>query len=96
MKKELFEKTSQEIIDVAKGYVIENFPHKTDIEQLNCYKHIESFIEGYHYTKKTMYSEEEVLKQLNHLIKTPASKLDKYTDDGEMLTMRWFEQFKKK
>lgn len=43
-----------------------------------------------------MYSQEEVLKQLNHLIRTPSSKLDKYTDDGEMLTMKWFEQFKKK
>lgn len=58
--------------------------------------HKKDFIEGYNYAKETMYSQEEVLKQLNHLIRTPSSKLDKYTDDGEMLTMKWFEQFKKK
>jgi hypothetical protein len=61
-----------------------------------CEASRECFIEGANYQAERMYSEEEVLKQLNHLIKTPASKLDKYTDDGEMITMRWFEQFKKK
>ena len=96
MKIELFKTTSQEIIDAAKRHVIENFHHKTDEEQLNCYKHIETFIEGYNYAKQTMYSQEEVLVQLNHLIKTPSSKFDKYTDDGETLTIKWFEQFKKK
>ena len=96
MKKELFEQTSSIVIDRAKRYVVNNFPHETDVEQLNCYKHIETFTEGYNYAKETMYSQEEVLAQLNHLIKTPSSNLDKYTDDGETLTTKWFEQFKKK
>jgi hypothetical protein len=43
-----------------------------------------------------MYSEEEVLEHLNHLIMMPNSELDKYTDDEEMVTMKWFENFKKK
>jgi len=42
------------------------------------------------------YSEEEVLEHLNHLIMMPSSELDKFTDDEEMVTMKWFEQFKKK
>lgn len=54
------------------------------------------FEDGAAWQAERMYSQEEVLKQLNHLIRTPSSKLDKYTDDGEMLTMKWFEQFKKK
>jgi hypothetical protein len=43
---------------------------------------------------KNKYSEEEVLKHLNHLIMMPSSKLDKFTNDEEMVTMKWFEQFK--
>jgi hypothetical protein len=42
------------------------------------------------------YSEEEVLKYLNHLIMMKSSELDKFTDDEETVTMKWFEQFKKK
>jgi hypothetical protein len=42
------------------------------------------------------YSKEEVLEHLNHLIMIPSSELDKFTDDKEMITMKWFEQFKKK
>jgi hypothetical protein len=45
---------------------------------------------------KQMYSEEEVLEHLNHLIMMPSSKLDEFTNDEEMVTMKWFEQFKKK
>ena len=45
---------------------------------------------------KNKYSEEEVLEHLNHLIMMPSSKLDKFTNDEEMVTMKWFEQFKKK
>jgi hypothetical protein len=41
------------------------------------------------------YSKEEVLEHLNHLIMMPSSKLDKFTNDEEMVTMKWFEQFKK-
>lgn len=43
-----------------------------------------------------MYTKEEVLEHLNHLIMMPSSKLDEFTNDEEMVTMKWFEQFKKK
>ena len=54
------------------------------------------FIDGFKAAKERMYSGEEVLEHLNHLIMMPSSKLDKFTDDEEMVTMKWFEQFKKK
>jgi|688.fasta_scaffold193729_7 hypothetical protein len=38
------------------------------------------------------YSEEDVLKELNKLNTMPNSILDTFTDDGEMVTMKWFEQ----
>jgi hypothetical protein len=40
-----------------------------------------------------MYSEEEVLEQLNILMSLPFSTLDKFTDDNGNITMKWFEQF---
>jgi hypothetical protein len=40
-----------------------------------------------------MYSEEEVLEQLNILMSLPSSTLDKFTDDNGNITMKWFEQF---
>ena len=43
-----------------------------------------------------MYSEEEVLEQLNILMSLPSSTLDKFTDDNGNITIKWFEQFKKK
>jgi hypothetical protein len=55
-----------------------------------------SFIEGAKWQQERMYSEEEVLKMLNYLIMMPSSKLDEFTNDEEMVTMKWFEQFKKK
>ena len=45
---------------------------------------------------KNKYSEEEVLEQLNILISLPSSTLDKFTDKNGSITMKWFEQFKKK
>ena len=42
------------------------------------------------------YSEEEFLEQLNHLMSLPSSTLDKFTDDNGNITIKWFEQFKKK
>jgi len=45
---------------------------------------------------KNKYSEEEVLEHLNRLLLMPNSELDTFTDDNEMITMKWFEQFKKK
>jgi hypothetical protein len=38
------------------------------------------------------FSEEDVLKELNKLNTMPNSILDTFTDDGEMVTMKWFEQ----
>ena len=45
---------------------------------------------------KNKFSEEEVLTHLNNLIKMPSSELDKFTNDTGLVTMKWFEQFKKK
>jgi hypothetical protein len=42
------------------------------------------------------YSKKEVLKHLNHLIMMSSSELDKFTDEEEMVTIKWFDQFKKK
>jgi hypothetical protein len=53
------------------------------------------FIAGAKLQAERMYSDEEVLEHLNRLIMMPSSKLDEFTDDEEMLTMKWFEQFKK-
>jgi hypothetical protein len=41
------------------------------------------------------YSKEQVLEHLNILIMMPSTKLDEFTDDKEMVTIKWFEQFKK-
>lgn len=54
------------------------------------------FLEAIKWQSKRMYSKEEVIEHLNHLIMLPSSELDKFTDDEEMITMKWFEQFKKK
>jgi hypothetical protein len=54
------------------------------------------FIEGAKWQAKRMYSEKEVLEQLNHLMTMPSSTLDKFTDDNGNITMKWFEQFKNK
>jgi hypothetical protein len=51
---------------------------------------------GAKWQAKKMYSVEEVLEHLNHLIMMKSSELDKFTDDQEMVTMKWFEKFKKK
>ena len=45
---------------------------------------------------KNKYSEDEVLEQLNILMSLPSSTLDKFTDDNGNITMKWFEQIKKK
>jgi hypothetical protein len=56
----------------------------------------ENWIAGAKWQAKRMYSEEEVLEQLNILMSLPSSTLDKFTDDNGNITMKWFEQFKKK
>jgi hypothetical protein len=64
-------------------------------EGLNPYAHRVGFVEGAKWQSERMYSKEELLEHLNHLIMLPSSKLDEFTDDEEMVTMKWFEQFSK-
>jgi len=59
-------------------------------------KQVNGFIAGAKWQAERMYSQEEVLEQLNILMSLPSSTLDKFTDDEEMVTMKWLEQFKKK
>jgi hypothetical protein len=42
------------------------------------------------------YSEEEVLGQLNLLHSMKNSTVDTFTDENDYITIKWFEQFKKK
>ena len=51
-------------------------------------KHIE--------VSKNLYSEEEVLEQLNLLYSMKNSLVDTFTDKNDRITMKWFEQFKNK
>jgi hypothetical protein len=50
-------------------------------------------IEGAKWQKQQSYSKEEVLEHLNHLIIMRSSELDLYTNDEEIMTVKWFEQF---
>ena len=43
-----------------------------------------------------MYSEEEVLEQLNLLHSMKNSMVDTFTDKNDYITMKWFEKHKKK
>ena len=54
------------------------------------------FIAGFEEAKKTLYNEEEVLEHLNLLYSMKNSLVDTFTDEDDYITMRWFEQFKKK
>jgi len=54
-----------------------------------------AFIAGANWQAERMYSEEEVLKQLNILQNMKSSLLDTYTDNEDNITIKWFEQFKK-
>jgi hypothetical protein len=65
----------------------------------NAPNRIKAFIEGVKWQQeqdKNKYSEKEVLEQLNLLMSLPSSTLDKFTDDNGNITIKWFEQFKKK
>lgn len=54
-------------------------------------------LEKYGFEKQEeMYSEEEVLEQLNLLYGMKNSLVDTFTDENDYITMKWFEQFKKK
>jgi len=43
-----------------------------------------------------MVKEEEVLEHLNLLYSMKNSTVDTFTDNNDRITMKWFEQFKKK
>ena len=45
---------------------------------------------------KKVYSEEEVIEHLNLLYSMKNSMVDTFTNDDDYITMKWFEQFKKK
>lgn len=62
----------------------------------NMYLEKTAFIAGAKWQAEKMYSKEEVLEHLNILIMMSSSKLDEFTNDEEMVTIKWFEQFKKK
>jgi hypothetical protein len=57
---------------------------------------VEAYKEGFQKALEILgdkkFSEEDVLKELNKLNTMPNSTLDTFTDDGEMVTMKWFEQ----
>jgi hypothetical protein len=76
--------------------VVKDEPKKlTDLEILIKLEEIERE-EWEQEQDKNKYSEDEVLEQLNILMSLPSSTLDKFTDDNGKITMKWFEQFKKK
>ena len=53
-------------------------------------------IDGAKWQQERMYSYEEVLEQLNLLYSMKNSLVDTFTDENDYITMKWFEQFKKK
>jgi hypothetical protein len=54
------------------------------------------FLAGAKWQAERMYSEEEVLEQLNLLYAMKNSTVDTYTDDEDYITNKWFENYKKK
>lgn len=54
----------------------------------------EEFKKGANWQAERMYSEEEVLEQLNLLHNMRSSKIDTYTDEDDCITTKWFKQFK--
>jgi hypothetical protein len=59
----------------------------------NCKK---AFLKGAKWQAERMYSEEEVLEQLNLLHSMKNSLVDTFTDKNDYITMKWFKQFEKK
>jgi hypothetical protein len=89
------EEPKQETLEeVAENYINKFYSHYVFKELLKPI-----FIDAVKFQQeqdKNKYSEEEVLTHLNNLIKMPSSELDKFTNDTGLVTMKWFEQFKKK
>jgi hypothetical protein len=71
---------------------------RTDISGNDKVRWLTDFIDGreLQLIQDEFYSDEEVLEHLNHLIMMKSSTLDTFTDEDGMITMKWFEQFKKK
>jgi len=91
-KQETLEEVAERLYPYEVGYGVFDRNCEIDIER-------ERFVEGVKYQQeqdKKLYSEEEVLEHLNYLNTMPSSKLDLYIDEDEMITSKWFEQFKKK
>jgi hypothetical protein len=65
-------------------------------EKQHNYASYEAFIRGAKWQQERMYSYEEVLEQLNLLYSMKNSLVDTFTDENDYITMKWFEQFKKK
>jgi len=55
-----------DVLQESKNYVLSKFKSDTDLEQLNCYKHIETYILGYNQAlednKEKKYTEEDVIR----------------------------------
>lgn len=83
------QETLEEAANKANGYNV--YAKETKAPIFN-----EGFIAGAKWQAEKMYSKEEVLEHLNILIMMSSSKLDEFTNDEEMVTIKWFEQFKKK
>ena len=87
----------QETLEDAKNKAWQNYEYGRG--HLYSRTFFDAFELGYNLAKeqdKNKYSEEEVLEQLNILMSSPSSTLDKFTDDNGNITMKWFEQIKKK
>jgi hypothetical protein len=83
-------KTAVEWLEDEVDRIIETY----DVDMMRCYLE-EAYEQAKEMEKEQKgYSEEEVLEHLNILIMMPSTKLDEFTNDEEMVTMKWFEQFK--
>jgi hypothetical protein len=54
-----------DVLQESKNYVLSKFKSDTDLEQLNCYKHIETYIQGYNQAlednKERKYTEAQLI-----------------------------------
>jgi hypothetical protein len=65
-------------------------------EDVSAYSFVAGWDKGAKWQQEKMYSEEEVLNQLNILMSLPSSTLDRFIDENGNITMKWFELFKNK
>jgi len=56
-------RVEDDILQTSKNYILSKFKSNTDIEQLNCYQHIETYLEGYNKSQETHpFSEEDIIE----------------------------------